>query len=207
MTVDRRAKSRGGDSALRIHPVTRERWQDLTRLFGDRGACGGCWCMFFRLTGAEFDEGSRRRGALNRRRLNTIVRGDRIPGLLAYRGDAPVGWCSVAPREELCRISRSPVIKPIDDEPGVWSVVCFFTDRTARGEGVATVLLEAAVEHARRNGARIIEAYPLDPASTPIPNEEAYVGLASMFLRVGFEEVARRRERRPILRYYTERAS
>lgn len=202
MSVDSRATSRGTTAPLRIEPVTAERWDDLVTLFGDRGACGGCWCMFFRLKGTEFEEGTRRGGSLNRSRLQAIVREDRVPGLLAYRDGDPVGWCSVAPREEFPRISRSPVIRPIDDEAGVWSVVCFYTDRTARGQGGASLLLDAAIEHARKNGARILEAYPIDPGSRSVESEQAYVGLTSMFRRAGFEEVARRREHRPIMRYH-----
>jgi GNAT superfamily N-acetyltransferase len=179
---------------LEIHPVTPGRWGDLERLFGPRGA-GGCWCMWFRLRSKDFDAQAREG---NRRALKGIVEERRVPGLLAYREGRPVGWVSVAPREEFGRIERSPTLKPVDDKP-VWSVVCFYIDRAERGEGVARRLLDAAVDHAARNGATLVEAYPEIPRKDRMPASLAYRGVLSMFERAGFREVARRGQR-PIVR-------
>ena len=120
------------------------------------------------------------------------------PGLVVYRARDPVGWCSVGPREEFTRVRRSPVIKPVDAEPDVWSVVCFYVDDSERGQGVASLLLSAALRHAKKHGARILEAYPIDPAATPVSGADIYVGVTSMFLEAGFQEVMRRRDRRAI---------
>jgi hypothetical protein len=110
---------------IEIKPLTAGRWDDVARLFGKRGACGGCWCMTPRLTRKEFE---RRKGASNRRAFRRIVMGGREPGVLAYRGGEPIGWCAVEPRENYSSLSRSRILKPVDDRP-VWSIVCLFVAR------------------------------------------------------------------------------
>lgn len=182
---------------IACHPATPSRWHHVERLFGDRGACAGCWCMWPRLPSAEFARG---RGAGNRRALRRLVTGGARPGIIAYRGGEPVGWCAVAPRPEYSRLERSRVMARVDDRP-VWSVVCFFVTREARGSGVTTALLRAAVDHAARAGATIVEGYPLDPAGKRLADAFAWFGLASAFRHAGFEEVARRSKTRPIMRY------
>ena len=181
-----------------IHPVTADRWDDLVELFGDPGAYGNCWCMWWRVTSSDFDRGIRNRGAGNRRAMRSIVAEDRVPGLLAYRDGRPVGWVSLAPREEFGRLQRSPKLKAVDDRP-VWSIVCFFMDRRERGKKVGTALLDAAIRYAAERGATIVEGYPVDTTDRQISNANAYTGVISMFERAGFREVARRGGR-PIMR-------
>lgn len=179
---------------LRIEPVTPDRWDDLVTLVGPNGGMAGCWCMWFRQSQAEFDA---KHGEPNRRAMRAIVRDGREPGLLAYDGDTPIGWVSVAPRHEFPRVERSRVTGPIDDEPA-WSIVCFYIARGHRGQGVGAALLRAAVRHAASKGARLVEGYPVDPTEK-IPNSYAYYGTTSMFRAAGFREAARR-GKRPIMR-------
>ena len=181
--------------------LTPTRWGDLLELFGERGAYAGCWCMFLRVRQSEFNEGARSKGRGNRRAFKELVDRRKVPGLLAYVDGRPVGWCSVAPRSHFGRVERSPTTKPVDDESGVWSIVCFYIDRRHRGRGVGAVLLEGAVEHARKKGARIVEGYPIDSSVRKVPNAGGYYGFQSMFEAAGFEEVARRSGTRPVMRY------
>ena len=183
-------------SSLEIHRVTPERWDDLVELFGPGGAYGGCWCMWNRETSREFEEC---KGEENRRRLRQLVGDQDVPGLLAYRNGTPVGWVSVARREDYGRLQRSRVTKPVDDVP-VWSITCFVIDRHHRGKGVGTALLKAAVDHARTQGAVAVEGYPVEPRADRMPDIYAWMGLASMFSAVGFTEIARRSETRPLMR-------
>ncbi|MGZ8660534.1 MAG: GNAT family N-acetyltransferase [Actinomycetota bacterium] len=145
--------------ATTIRPLTTARWPDLEALFRGHGNPGYCWCMRWRAAGRTFtDLGSRGRHDALR---SAVER--RIPtGVLAYRRGDPVGWCSVAPRDTYEALERSRVMARIDDEP-VWSIACFFVARPARGTGVQVALLEGAVAHAHRRGARLVEAYPVGP--------------------------------------------
>jgi GNAT superfamily N-acetyltransferase len=206
-----RPKGEGGaaetSSHLVVRPVTPGRWEDLVQLFGwDRGGYSGCWCMWFRITQQEFSKGAPRGGAGgNRAAMKRLVERGTVPGLLAYREGRPVGWVSVAPREQFGRVERSPVTKEVDDQPGVWSVVCWYIDRHHRGQGVGYALLHAAVDHAARRGAGIVEGYPVDPSHRTHTNAEAFVGVESMFRQAGFKEVARRSPGRPVMRYTVKR--
>lgn len=187
-----------GKPVLRFRPLTPECWDDFQQLFGERGACAGCWCMWWRLKRSDFE---RRKGAANRRAIKAIVHGGQVPGILAYRERDPVGWCAVAPRESYPVLERSRILKPLDDEP-VWSVVCFFVEREHRGHGVSVELLRSAVAHVKRSGGRIVEGYPVEPRASAMPAAFAWTGLASAFRRAGFVECARRSPTRPIMRYY-----
>lgn len=186
---------------LTFHPLTLARWADLERLFGERGACGGCWCMWWRLKRSEFEK---QKGAGNKRAMQAIVQKGDVPGIIAYAGKQPIGWCAVAPREDYDTLERSRILKPVDDQP-VWSVVCFFVEKAHRSTGVSVELLRAAVAHAERHGARIVEGYPVEPKQDRMPDAFAWFGLASAFERAGFEEVARRSPTRPIMRFHIKK--
>lgn len=184
-------------SSFEVHPLTPERWGDLERLFGERGAVGGCWCMWWRVTRSEFEK---QQGEGNKAALKAIVKLGEVPGLLAYVDGEPIAWCSVAPRDAFPVLNRSRTLKPVDDQP-VWSVVCFFVAKPFRRRGVMVRLLKAAVEYARSHGAQIVEGYPVEPKKASFPDVFAHTGLAAAFRETGFVEVLRRSETRPIMRY------
>jgi GNAT superfamily N-acetyltransferase len=183
---------------LIFQPVTPQNWSDFEKLFGERGASGGCWCMWFRLTRSEFEA---QKGAGNKRAMKRIVNSGEIPGILAYAGNEPIGWCSVAPRETFSLLQRSRILKPVDDQP-VWSIVCFFIARPFRRQGVTVELLKAAIDYVRKQGGKIVEGYAVEPKSTPMPDVFVYHGLAAAYRKAGFKEVLRRSPTRPIMRYY-----
>lgn len=180
----------------KILPLTPERWKDFVRLFGPRGACGGCWCMTPRLTSSQYEKN---KGDGNRRAMQRLVRSGTPPGVLAYIDDEPAAWCSIEPREAFGRLARSRILAPVDERP-VWSIACLFVARAHRNAGMSVALIDGAVRYARGRGARIVEAYPVEPKKTPMPAVFAYTGIASAFRRAGFKEVARRSETRPIMR-------
>jgi GNAT superfamily N-acetyltransferase len=182
--------------AIAFHPVTPERWDDFARLFGPRGACAGCWCMWPRLRGRDYAAG---RGDGHRRRMRSIVAKGQQPGILAYVDGAPIGWCALAPRADYLRLASSRVMAPVDDL-AVWSVPCLFVAREWRGRGVPARLLEAAVRFAGTRGARVVEGYPVDTNGKRTGDAFLWHGALSSFLRAGFREVARRSATRPIMR-------
>jgi GNAT superfamily N-acetyltransferase len=190
-------------SDLEFLPLTPERWDDFEKLFGPRGAVGGCWCMWWRMKRAEFE---RHQGNDNRLAMRAIVLSGEVPGILAYHADSAIGWCSIAPREAFPVLDRSPVLKRVDNQP-VWSVVCFFIARGFRQQGLSEQLLRAALVYAQQEGAHIVEGYPIEPKKDDAPDIYAFTGIASTFREVGFTEVARRSVSRPIMRYTIDTGS
>src|SRR5512147_2278405 len=130
------------DKELHFFPATPDRWKDLESLFGERGACGGCWCMAWRLSASDFDKN---KGEKNRAAFKAVVRKGREPGVLAYADGDPIGWCAVAPREEYPRLERSRVLARVDDQ-AVWSITCLFVKKQFRNHGVSAQLIEAAAK-------------------------------------------------------------
>lgn len=182
---------------MTFRPLTAETWPDFEALFGKNGACGGCWCMWWRMTRAEFGA---QKGAGNKAAMRALVEAGHVPGILAYADGRAVGWCSVAPREEFSALERSRILKRVDGTP-VWSIVCFFVEKSHRRQGVTIRLIRAAVEYAQSRGAKTVEAYPVEPREEKMPDPFAFTGLASAFRQAGFAEVERRSETRPIMRY------
>jgi predicted GNAT family acetyltransferase len=188
---------------IAIRPLTPSRWPDLEAVFNAAGCsvARGCWCMYYRKSGGGPVLGGKARAQANRAALKALVDGGDPPGLIAYRGREPVGWVSVAPREQYAKLARSPVMRPVDGEP-VWSIVCFVVPSAHRGQGVARALLDGAIAYARRRGATIVEGYPVDRAQRS-RDDAMWFGSKSMFDAAGFGEVARRRPERPVVRLRT----
>ena len=180
---------------LAFRPATPDRWADVEALFGKNGACGGCWCQFWKQSNPEYRAG---KGEANRAALQRSVTRGEVPGLLAYAGDQPVGWVAVEPRARYRRLAISRNLPVVDERP-TWSVPCFFVARGWRGRGVAGRLLAAAVAHARRKGAPAVEGYPVD-SDRPLAGAWLYPGAFSTFVRAGFTEVARRARTRPVMK-------
>ena len=177
--------------ALQFGDVDQNHWDDLVQLFEARGGPKSCWCMLWRAAGAEARRGDgRHRKAALRSRVSS---GEPI-GILGYCDGTPVAWCSIAPRS-----THRPLGGPDadgDDRNAIWSIVCFFIKRELRSRHVCDQLLEAAIAHARKRGARIVEAYPVD-ANSP---SYRFMGFVTMFRRYGFEEVGTAGTRRHVMR-------
>lgn len=186
---------------LTVHPLTPDRWADLETLFKAAGCsiARSCWCMFYRVSGAQpAPPAGTIRGAMNKARFKAVVDAGPPPGLIGYRGKTPVGWVSLGPREDYAKLQRSSVMKPVDDLP-VWSIVCFVVPSEFRSQGVARALLDGAVKYAKKQGATLLEAYPVDKPGRS-HDEFMWFGSKGMFDKAGFEEVARRKPQRPVVR-------
>ena len=186
------------NDALTFYTLTSERWKDLETLFGSRGACGGCWCMWWKLKRSEFINN---RGEKNRAAFQSLVHSNTEPGIIAYSGNQPIGWIALAPRSNYPILSRSRILKPVDEED-VWSITCFFVKKEFRRMGVTSNLLEFAKSFVKDREGMILEGYPIEPKNPDSPDVFVFTGLASAFLKSGFTEVARRSETRPIMRCY-----
>jgi GNAT superfamily N-acetyltransferase len=177
-----------------FYPLTSDRWEDFETLFGPNGACAGCWCAWFLMTSREFKE-SGKEG--HKGLIRTLVQSGAEPGILAYADGKPVGWVALGPREGYKRLVTSDHLGPVDDQP-VWVIPCFFIHRDYRHLGLMEKLLSAAIELARKKGVKILEAFPLE-VTEKIHSMNLFTGKASVFYKLGFEQVALR-DYRPILR-------
>ncbi|MGR0221722.1 GNAT family N-acetyltransferase [Agromyces sp. ZXT2-6] len=191
------------DPSLRVVPAGEAPFADVEAVFGTRGDPATCWCQWYKLRGAEFRAAEP--GELRDRLAAQLAEAGPGPGLLAYDGETPVGWCAVEPRPALVRLPHSPVASATPDpdftDVGVWSVSCFVIPRAFRRRGVATALAAAAVAYAHEHGARVVEAYAVDPAArSKPPAAELFPGTVSMFAAAGFVEVARPKPHRVVMR-------
>lgn len=178
---------------LTVRPLTPDLWPALEDLFGKHGACNGCWCMYWRI-GAAY---RRQPGEKNKAAFREMVEHGPPPGLLAFDGDVPVGWCQLTPRDAVPWLDRTWRLARVDTAP-VWSISCFYVRKGYRRRGVTSALIAAALGAARRAKACALEAYPLDADETPSTSS---TGFASTFERAGFKTVARHVAARPIMRH------
>lgn len=183
--------------SIKFLPLEKSRWKDFEELFGERGACGGCWCMAWRLKASDFEK---QKGDKNKRAIKKIVVHNEIPGIIAYYKNKPIGWCSFAPREKFIRLNNSRILAPIDDKK-VWSITCFFIEKGYRIMRISAELLEAVIKYCRKKNVKILEAYPQEPYAENIPDVFAWTGIPSAFEKSGFKVVERRSPKRPIMRY------
>jgi len=182
---------------LETHPLTPDLWAALADLFGEKGACYGCWCMYWRIGNAY----RKRPRSENKAAFRKIVKQGPPPGLLAFHEGLPVGWCQVTPRDSLPWLDRTWRLKRADDIP-VWCISCLYVRKGYRKKGVTSALIAAAVARAQSAGAPSVEAYPLDAKLTPSASGTGY---ASTFARAGFTVVCRHTPPRPIMRYDLQR--
>jgi len=187
---------------LIFEPLTKTNWNKFTGLFGEKGACGNCWCMYYRLLKSDFLEGKADDG--NKRAMMEIVWKGKPAGILGlYEGQA-IAWCAFSPREDFIKLEKSRVHRRIDDTM-VWSIPCFFIDKNFRRHGVSVELLKGVIRYAEENGIEIIEAYPAIPTQAKLPDSFAWIGLFRSFESAGFEIVDRTSKNRPMVRYHIEK--
>ncbi|MEM7249300.1 MAG: GNAT family N-acetyltransferase [Acidobacteriota bacterium] len=196
MTAKKRAKTPFRAKDLVFRAVTSDDWSQVESLFGERGACGGCWCMHWRLPrgGKLWEE---KKGEPNRRAFRKLVRDGAVQGLLAFHDGQPVGWCDVGPRSDYPRLVKARMLADHPDE-GLWSLPCFFIPTAQRGRGLATRLLSAVVEHVREQGAPGLEGYPVRVKDGTVPGAFAWTGVTAMYRKAGFREVSSPEASRPI---------
>jgi GNAT superfamily N-acetyltransferase len=160
-------------------------WPALETLFGPRGACGGCWCMYWRLEKGESWEDLK--GGPAKRRMRQLVTAGKARGAIAFAGKEPVGWIAYGRRHDFPRLERARTLT-CEDVELVWSLPCFYIKAGWRDRGVATALLRHALRSLRRQGAKIAEGYPVNlKPGQRLPNAFAWTGTHSLFAEAGFE--------------------
>jgi GNAT superfamily N-acetyltransferase len=187
--------------AVAIYPLVPARWPDFEMLFGKQGACYGCWCTHFRLPPAVRRSSDR---AGNKEVIRARIEAGPPPGLLAYDDGLPVGWMQIGPRADVPEWNNAGRgSAPLDPEdaadPGVWAISCFFIKTAARGVGLTHVLVASGIDYARSQGARVVEACPIEQ-SRDSRSVGLFVGSARVFDQAGFSRVAERKAGRPLMR-------
>ena len=183
---------------LTFHPLTQKTWEDFETLFGERGACGGCWCMSWRQSRADYEKN---KGERNKKTMKQLVKKNEQLGIIAYLDGKPICWCAVAPREQYIKLENARVLKRIDNQP-VWSIPCFFITKEYRRKGISVDLLKGVIAYCKKKGVKIVEAYPIIPYSSEMPAAFVWTGILSSFMKAGFTEEKRWSKARPIVRYY-----
>ena len=168
---------------VEVVPATPDRWHDVVKLLGGNGD-RGCWCQAPR----GFASSWKSRPGARRKLLQSQLKDDPPPGMLAYVDGEVAGWCGFGPRPGLPRLERSRTIPKIDDK-AVWAILCFNIRVGYRRRGVARALLDGVIDFARRSGAPGVEAYPIDPEGKRVDTGFAYVGLTPMLEKAGFRRI------------------
>lgn len=189
-------------SAHDFRPLTPDRTADFVALFGSSGACYGCWCTHFRLRPKVRQEFS---GNDKRAFIEARIAAGPPPGLLAFRENQPVGWMQIGPRADIPewnnpRRATTPQADAPADDPSVWAISCFFFRSSERGQGLSHHMVAAGLDFARENGARLVEASPMDCAKQS-RSIGLFVGSTSVFQKAGFVEITRAKPGRPLMRY------
>jgi GNAT superfamily N-acetyltransferase len=164
----------------------------METVLGETGVARHCFCMHWRRPDGGFGD-----DLDNRDRFHSLTTQGPPPGLIGYVEGSPLGWVQVGPRELFPTIGRSRILKPVDDID-TWSINCFVVKAGNRRRGIGTGLLEAAIAYASDNGARVLEAYPVDGVRASVV--DLFTGTMGMFAENGFTEVIRRKPERPIVR-------
>ena len=181
---------------LKLEPLTPSNWNAFEILMGEKGGCGNCWCMYFRLPYKTFQEN---KPDGNKRMMKQLVNKGLPQGLIASVDKQPVGWIAMAPRADYLRLGNSRVFKPLDDKP-VWSITCFFIKKEFRHQGLSQQLIKGAVDFAKKKKIKTLEAYPAIPYAEKVPHPFLWVGVLSSFLNNGFKIVRQHSKSRAMVR-------
>lgn len=171
---------------LQVKEMSPELWDDLERLFGEKGACGGCWCIWWRIEPGEKWQDVK--GQEAKKRLRGMIENGKARGLIAYDGDEPVGWCTFGKRTDFPRLNRARTLQ-CEDADAISCVPCFYVKNRYRKKGVSAELLKAAVTALANEGETIVEGYPVKPTkpgNKDIPGAFAFTGTISLFEKEGF---------------------
>jgi GNAT superfamily N-acetyltransferase len=184
-----------------IVPLTPDLWPAFEELFGKQGACYGCWCTYFRLPPAARRASDHQS---NKSHIRERIEAGPPPGLLAVRDGVADGWMQIGPRldvPEWNNAGRASAPTDASDaaDPAVWAISCFFVRTQARGQGLTHTMVAAGIDHARKNGARRLEACPIDH-SRDTRSLGLFVGSTRVFEKAGFARAVVRKQGRPLMR-------
>jgi GNAT superfamily N-acetyltransferase len=187
------------EKSIRFEELCPEHWPAVERLFGPNGACGGCWCMCWRMD--SYKTWYENRGAPSKEAFKKLVQSGKAHGVLAFAQGQAVGWCSFGPRSDFPVLQQSKAYKR-DDIENVWSVTCFFIHRKWRGKGLSGMLLKEAIGIMKKRGVKVVEGYPVTTTrdGRKLVASMAWKGPLKLFEKQGFSTVQVINPLRPLVR-------
>jgi GNAT superfamily N-acetyltransferase len=186
----RAARKREAEAAeLSFKPVTAATRKDFIEVFDGPGGPKYCWCMAWRQTSAEVKDAS---GSSRKKQMLSRIDAKTPVGLVGYLDGEPLAWVSIAPRDTYRKLSGPEA----EEGENIWSIVCMYTRRALRGQGLAHQMIAAAVDYAKKKKATAVEAYPVDPDSPSY----RHMGFVPAYERAGFKETGRVGTRRHVVR-------
>lgn len=135
-----------------IQPLNESTWPAFAELVErNNGIFGGCWCV-------SYHPERNQRDVDPRVIKEDQVRTDRAHAALVLDESAVVqGWCQYGSPEELPGIkNRREYEKDAPQRPD-WRITCFYVDPKHRGQGIARLALEVAVDQIAAAGGGLVE--------------------------------------------------
>lgn len=147
----------------------------------NNGVFGGCWCIGFH------GELSRADAAQNRAGKERRVREGRAHASLVFdESGTAQGWCQYGSPEELPAIKHRRAYDQ-DAPPGPdWRITCFYVDKKHRGQGIARVALEGALDQIAEAGGGLVEAISEVTAGREAPGRFLFSATVELFEQYGF---------------------
>lgn len=144
-----------------------------------------CFCRFYH-TSCSSEEWQKRTGEENRLEALEEIRKGNMKGYLAFHGDKCIGWCNANDVHKLKRIEKD--LEHIVKDRKAGCVICFVIDPEYRGQGVARLLLNKAVEDFKAQGFDGVLSIPVEGIKD---SEKRYRGTLNMYEEFGFKEAAK----------------
>lgn len=184
------------DNNLSFQPLSISNFGDFEYLFGEKGACEGCWCMQCRLQADEFKAG---RGEANRLAMKKLVESGCTLGIIAYNDNEPIGWCSLGDQKDFSQLPKYHESQIIDDK--TWIIFCLYIRRGWRRKGVKRALLKYLIAYCKTKGAKVLESHQCNSTFSKYPDNFAWTGIEKAYKAVGFVKIDDSINKRPIMRY------
>lgn len=168
-------------SGFSTKPLDVSTWPDFAALVErHNGVWGGCWCLAFHASGAQYE------GAERRAEKAALVDGGNAHAALVFDGATCVGWCQFGSPAELPRIKARRAYEAEPRTPPDWRITCFFVDKAYRRQGVAAAALAGALEEIGRLGGGTVESFPEDTTDRTVSSSFLHNGTLAMFEQAGF---------------------
>lgn len=164
----------------RLEPATWDAFAELVER--NNGIYGGCWCIAHHV---EY-----RRGVSDPRTLkDALVRAGRAHAALVFdEAGCAQGWCQYGTPEELdLKHARAYAQDP--PPPATWRIACVFVDRHHRGQGIARVAVEGALDQIAAAGGGLVEAVSETVAGREAQSRFLFSATVELFEDLGFARV------------------